>query len=369
MALKDAPTSVLLENVLSLIHQKLPKNSASLVERFVAKFYGNMASSDLHDRNDSDLYGAALSLWNALNQRTGTDPYIRVYNPELTRHGWQSPHTIVEVILQDSPFLVDSIRMALKRLNITAHMMLHQPLHLIRGADGKIDAILALDNTDGQTSVETAFLIEIDHLTSEEQMAALAAELNSVAGEVALAVGDWQPMLTKLNEIIDELPKRKSPASKEEVASCVAFLKWVAAHNFTLMGYRRYDVKAVEGDHEILPQARSSLGLMKNSIKEVGQRLGSMPASARHAALSSDLLILTKSNSKSRVHRPAYVDYIGIKRFDEHGKVIGKIASSASTPLPSTTPARPKSRSSAIASSASWPPPVTRRAPTPTRRC
>ncbi len=103
MALKDAPTSVLLENVLSLIHQKLPKKSASLVECFVAKFYGNMASTDLHDRNDSDLYGAALSLWNALNQRTSTSPYIRVYNPELTRHGWQSPHTIVEIILQDSP--------------------------------------------------------------------------------------------------------------------------------------------------------------------------------------------------------------------------------------------------------------------------
>ena len=76
MALKDAPTSVLLENVLSLIHQKLPKNSASLVECFVAKFYGNMASTDLHDRNDSDLYGAALSLWNALNHRTGIEPYI-----------------------------------------------------------------------------------------------------------------------------------------------------------------------------------------------------------------------------------------------------------------------------------------------------
>ena len=105
MALKDAPTSVLLENVLSLIHQKLPKKSASLFECFVAKFYGNMASTDLHDRNDSDLYGAALSLWNALNQRTSTEPYIRVYNPELTRHGWQSPHTIVEIILQDSPFL------------------------------------------------------------------------------------------------------------------------------------------------------------------------------------------------------------------------------------------------------------------------
>lgn len=214
--------------------------------------------------------------------------------------------------------------MALKRLNITAHMMLHQPLHLIRGEGGKIGAILDLDNTAEQTSVETAFLIEIDHLTGEEEMDALTAELNSVAREVALAVGDWQPMLTRLNEIIEELPKRKNPVSQAEVDSCVAFLKWVAAHNFTLMGYRRYDVKAVEGDHEILPQPESSLGLMKNSIKDEGQRLGTMPASARHAALSSDLLILTKSNSKSRVHRPAYVDYIGIKRFDEHGKVVGE---------------------------------------------
>ncbi|PJG58650.1 NAD-glutamate dehydrogenase [Aeromonas cavernicola] len=324
MALKDAPISVLLENVITLVQQKLPPASAPLISGFVAKFYGNMASSDLHDRNDSDLYGAALSLWNALNQRTTTEPYIHVYNPELTRHGWQSPHTIVEIILQDTPFLVDSIRMALKRLNITAHMMLHQPLHLVRGDDGKISAMLGLENSAAQTSVETVFLIEIDHLTCEAQMAELTTELRSVADEVALAVGDWQPMLARLNEIIAELPKRKHPASQAEIDSCVAFLKWVAAHNFTLMGYRRYDVQAIGGDHEILPQASSSLGLMKNSIKEVGQRLGDMPASARHAALSRSLLILTKSNSKSRVHRPAYVDYIGIKRFDDEGKVVGE---------------------------------------------
>ena len=115
------PTSVLLENVLSPIHQKLPKtvppwSNVSLL------FYGNMASTDLHDRNDSDLYGAALSLWNALNHRTGIEPHIRVYNPELTRHGWQSPIPSSRSSCR-FPFLVDSIRMALKRLNITAHMM------------------------------------------------------------------------------------------------------------------------------------------------------------------------------------------------------------------------------------------------------
>lgn len=324
MALKDAPISVLLENVIQLVSQKVSATRAPLVERFVAKLYGNMGSDDLVDRNNSDLYGAAISLWNALNERKSAGPWIRVYNPELTRHGWQSPHTIVEMIVPDSPFLVDSFRMALKRLGITSHMMLHQPLHLVRGKEGEVSEILGMGNTDGQTSVETIFLIEIDRLTDDAQMAALATELHSVADEVALAVGDWLLMQDKLQGIIDELPTRACPNAREEIDSAVAFLKWVAAHNFTLMGYRRYDVKTVEGDHEITPVAGSSLGLMKNSVKEGGMRLGAMPASARHAALSQDLLILTKSNSKSRVHRPAYIDYIGIKRFDEQGKVIGE---------------------------------------------
>ncbi|MGL5287708.1 MAG: NAD-glutamate dehydrogenase, partial [Aeromonas sp.] len=324
MALKDAPVSVLLEHVVELVHYKSPAQSAPLIEQFVTRFYGNMSSDDVTDRNDSDLYGAAMSLWNALNQRKGQEPCIRVYNPELSRHGWQSPHTIVEMILQDTPFLVDSFSMALTRLGSTAHMMLHQPLHLVRGKDGQVSAILDIHNTAGETSVETVFLIEIDHLTDDDQMSALANELRSVAGEVALAVGDWKPMLAKLHHVIEVLATRPCPQSHAELEAAKEFLRWVASDNFTVMGYRSYEVKAVKGDHEISPVAGSSLGLMKNSEHKKGIRLGAMPASARHAALSQDLLILTKSNSKSRVHRPAYIDYIGIKRFDDQGKVVGE---------------------------------------------
>ena len=241
------------------------------------------------------------------------------------------------------PFLVDSIRMALKRLNITAHMMLHQPLHLIRGEGGKIGAILDLDNTAEQTSVETAFLIEIDHLTGEEEMDALTAELNSVAREVALAVGDWQPMLTRLNEIIEELPKRKNPVSQAEVDSCVAFLQMGGRPQLHPDGLSSLRRQGGGGDHEILPQPESSLGLMKNSIKDEGQRLGTMPASARHAALSSDLLILTKSNSKSGcIVRPMWITSAS-SASTSTARWWERIASSACMPPPSTTPVRPRS--------------------------
>ncbi|MGL4832931.1 MAG: hypothetical protein ACRCXH_00780, partial [Shewanella sp.] len=124
MALKDAMPSVLLENVVSLIHTKVPTLQAKQVEQFANCLYAHMSKDDLNARNDSDLYGAVLSLWNALNKTPKGHTHLRVFNPSQAKHGWQSTHSIIEVIQPDMPFLVDSVGMALKRMGITAHMML-----------------------------------------------------------------------------------------------------------------------------------------------------------------------------------------------------------------------------------------------------
>lgn len=324
MALNDAKKSVLLENVILNIRQKFPKENAAIVERFVNKFYGNMDKNDLQDRNDSDLYGSAISLWNALNSITKEKQHIRVYNPELSKHGWQSTHTIIEIILEDTPFLVDSIRMALNRLHVTSHLFLHQPLHVQRGHDQKVVNIFEPGEKTELTQLETVLFIEVDRQTKDEEIKALAREIMSVIKEVELIVYDWQLMLNELNNIISDISNRNLPCSEEDIELSKEFLSWVAGGEFTLMGYRQYDIKAVEGDHEIVPNHTTSLGLMKNSHHSQPRRLGTMPQSARHEALGTNLLVLTKTNTKSRVHRPAYIDYIGIKRFDAHGKVIGE---------------------------------------------
>ncbi len=260
MAFKDAPTPALLENVMGLIQRKVEKQSTELVKRFVSKFYGNLSRDDLFCRNDSELYGAAISLWNALNQRKGDEPYIRVYNPELTRHGWQSSHTIVEIILNDTPFLVDSIRMALSRHSITAHLLLHQPLHLVRTKAGRVSKLLDLDQNAKDERVETVFLIEIDRQTSEQELVALSEELHSVVTEVRAAVSDWTPMLERLNQLIKELPKQPFYGENYQREEALEFLKWVADHNFTLMGYRSYDLVAVEGIMSSDPIWRAAWG-------------------------------------------------------------------------------------------------------------
>ncbi|WP_199611582.1 NAD-glutamate dehydrogenase [Flocculibacter collagenilyticus] len=323
MALIDGQPSVLLENVINLIRKKVKGDQTSLIEKFATIFYGNMSKEDLANRNDSDLYGAALSLWNGLNQDS-TKPTIKVYNPELSKHGWESQHTIVELIIEDMPFLVDSVRMSLNRLGITAHLLMHCPLKLFTDKSGKITDLATGSAAQGFDKNKTVFLIEVDRQTNTKTLKAITEELQSVVVDVSVSVSDWQAISDRLKEVITEIPKSAGKNSKAKIKEVQDFLKWVADHNFTLMGYRQYTVKPVKGDHELSGVKGTSLGLMKNSVSNKVRKFSELPTSARKEALSDNLLILTKTNSKSRVHRPAYIDYIGIKRFDDEGNVIGE---------------------------------------------
>ena len=322
MTANETGTPVLLENVAQLVNKKFPSANASLVNRFVSQLYSGITFDDLQHRSDSDLYGAAISLWNKLNPPRDAQLYVRVYNPNLSEHGWQSPHTIVEIIVRDAPFLVDSVRMALSRLKITAHFMLHQPLHLIRDELGNLEQLFDRDAPSSGHQTETVFLIEIDHLADTESQQQLVDELESVVQEVLLVVDDWQPMVTRLHHVIDELPAQ-APTT-EPLQETLDFLHWVANHHFTLLGYRRYNIRALGDDHELIAEPDTSLGLLRNLPQSEPLKFSQLTATARQAALSKELLVLTKSNYQSRIHRASYIDYIGVKRFDEQGNVIGE---------------------------------------------
>lgn len=316
--------SVLLEQVFSLINEKVDVSESSKVIQFGNLLLKTMSFDDLDGRSDSDLYGAILSLWKLLQSKKNGEPSIKVFNPEIAKHGWQSSHTVIQIIVDDTPFLVDSIRMAINRLNITSHLILHSPMHFTRDENGNLAEFVEKSDRAEKHCSETVFLIEIDRQSRPEFVKDLTEELRSVVSEVSLSVADWQPMREKLTEITKNFAKSKSKASPEVKSQGKTFLNWLNDHNFTLMGYRYYNVKAIEGDHRWCPQDDSSLGLMKNSVSARERVLSNVPTSARDEALSSNPLMLTKTNSKSRVHRPAYMDYIGIKEFDAKGNVSGE---------------------------------------------
>ncbi|WP_113905890.1 NAD-glutamate dehydrogenase [Aliidiomarina celeris] len=317
---------VLLEKVFEVVHQKLPEHTAPLVEEFTKRLYRNVSRDQIIGRDHSNVYGGVVALWHSFNEyKANAAAAIKVYNPEVSKHGWESPHTIVEIIQTDMPFMVDSIRMALARFGIHAHLFMHAPLVHCRDNKGAVTEIFEAGKVDKNARTDTVFLIEIDRQTEASAIKALKQELSSVMSEVTLAVQDWQPMRSKLKEIADTLEKRNFPGAKETLAVAKRFLSWLADDNFTLMGYRSYSVVGIEGDYEIRQDMGTSLGLMRNTESDKPRPLSSMQKAARQAALSTnDIVLLTKTNAKSRVHRPAYNDYIGIKRFDKDGNVVGE---------------------------------------------
>lgn len=324
MNLNTQCQSVLIDNVFALIEKKIASNKVTLLKQFATMLYRNMSGDDLKNRDDSDLYGATVSLWNHFETFNKHNAHIRVFNPEIEKHGWQSTHTIIEIIVADMPFLVNSVRMCLNRLSITSHLFLHSPLRIVRDEHHAIsqwaDSVEHIDNT----STETVFLIEIDRQDSTQAVASLTKELQSVLDEVTLAVCDWKLMSKKLSTILYDFTQLPCPADNAIKEECHTFLKWVHDHNFTLMGYRHYSVLAIEGDFRWIPDNESSLGLMKNSISDRERLLSHLPASARNIALGTHPLLLTKTRQKSRVHRPAQMDYIGIKEFNAEGQVVGE---------------------------------------------
>ncbi|WP_371372387.1 NAD-glutamate dehydrogenase [Thalassotalea aquiviva] len=324
MASIENKSSVLLKNVSKLIHQKVPADTAPILEKFTEYLYSHVSKDDLAARNDSDVYGATLSLFKAFNQQQHKKAFIRVLNPEVSKHGWKSSHTVIEVIIKDMPFLVDSTRIALNRLGLSPHLILNCPLKVVRNDQGNIvDMARSTEELKG-SFCETVFFIEIDRLTEQSQLDELTEELYSVYEDVMLTVSDWKPLCDKFQQTIDGLKDYKKHVSDLEFQESKEFLQWMANNNFTFMGYRSYQVEEVKGDVILTADLDSSLGLMRNSTGNVRRSLSAYSESAREVAFGPNLLILTKTNSRSRVHRPAHMDYIGIKRFDNNGKIVGE---------------------------------------------
>ncbi len=125
--------------------------------------------------------------------------------------------------------------------------------------------------------------------------------------------------------VLQELDKRPPPLPADELAEGRAFLAWLADDHFTFLGYRCHDLVVIDGEDALAIVPGSSLGILREGEnKEVATSFAALPAEVRAYARRPELLVVTKSNSRSTVHRPGYLDYIGVKRFDANGEVCGE---------------------------------------------
>src|SRR3982750_4893982 len=129
----------LLEQVLRMAAQRLGSAPAREEARaFISLFYDNVDPEDLADRAPEDLYGAAMAELAFARAFAAGTPKLRVYNPRTEEHGWTSPHTVIEIVNDDMPFLVDSVSMEVNRQGYTLHLINHPILATQRDDEGQL---------------------------------------------------------------------------------------------------------------------------------------------------------------------------------------------------------------------------------------
>ncbi len=316
----------ILDRLAALARQRLQAGgaiaSADTAEAFIRRFYANVAVDDLAERASDDLYGAAIALWSYGRTRKPGAAKVRVYNPRLSEHGWSSTHTVVEIVNDDMPFLVDSITAEINRRDLSVHLVIHPVVPVTRDAGG---AATALGDGGGR---ESFMHIEIDAQGDQAQLDSIRAGVENVLSDVRACVADWKQMLARVREVIDGLAKAP-PAGRPagEIATARDFLSWLADNNFTFLGYREYGYQGEGPSFRSVVDETRGLGLARSPdfvIFDVLRRAAELPAALQHFVRAPDVLRVAKANRRSTVHRTAYLDAIGVKIYDAGGTVVGE---------------------------------------------
>jgi glutamate dehydrogenase len=313
----------LIDAVCARLREHLGEPDAARAEAFVRQYYRWVAPEDIAERRDLDLYGAALSHFDLARQRTPGTTKVRIYNPEHDVHGWDSPHTAVEIVTDDVPFLIDSIGMELNRRDFGVHLIIHPVIRVRRDDEGRLLEVLPHGADADGAIAESIVHAEVARHTDPRELDALRGHLERVIAEVRAAVTDWPEMRQRALDLVAELRDSPPPLEADEVAEAGAFLAWLEEHNFTFLGYREYALSGKGDDLTLVSEPGSGLGILRQQDPS-SRGFEQLPPAVRARALEPYLLNLTKANSRSTVHRPAYLDYVGVKRFDADGRVIGE---------------------------------------------
>ena len=318
-AIKTVPMAALgsgvsLQPIIAAMRKRLPKTRHAEGEAFIHAFYKRMGEDEMPKHSPEGWAALAADFLDFARQRKSGTALVRLFNPSLETHGWESAHTVVQVVNDDMPFLVDTVMMALSEKGIGVHVLGHPVVMVRRDKAGKLLGV-------GDGVPESLMHLEIDRQPADA-MPKIHKALQAALGDVRATVHDWAPMRDKMLRVADELGERKLPVSDEGRREAQEFLRWAAGDHFTLLGYREYEVVDKGGQEVLCAVKGSGLGLLRGEDAGKPRPLTSLAAHYMPQSGSVDALILTKTNARATVHRPGYMDYIGVLSFDAKGKPV-----------------------------------------------
>ncbi len=321
---KDTRKKTLITKAAQLASKRVAGAAGAACADFLRAYYANVPPADIESVDAETLFAVANSHFRFAQKRLSKDPLIRVFNPRQADHGWNGNHTVIEIVTEDTPFLVDSIMAELIYQGLTVHMVIHPIFEVTRTAAGKMKT--CEPRTADGTGAESFMHFQVNEQTDPKTLAHLTSRLGQVLQDVGASVEDWQPMRGRVAAILDDLEKSPPKMAKAEVEETCAFIEWMLDDHFTFLGYREYDHVGTGAKQKLKAQP-GGLGLLRDTNRAIFENWADnapLPDEVRSFIRQPHLMMVTKANQRATVHRRVHMDVVGVKKFDSAGKVIGE---------------------------------------------
>ncbi len=302
-----------------LVEERLPPERAEAVREF-AKAYLRRLSADEDGHDEEALFHEVVGAFQLAASRNGAPIAVRAFNPTREEHGYEPAGSVLETNTEDLPFLLDSVTAELLARGLGIVRVLHPIVGTERGPDGGIARVL---HPRGAPATESVMHFELDRRLSPEELADLEDAVRSVLDDVRRVVRDFPALRERVDDMVEVARQGAARYSAEEVDQVVDFLEWLAMDNFIFLGARDYEL--VDGALRVV--GGSGLGLLDDEARSAYAKpvpADSLEPRLRERALGGDLLLVSKTNRLSPVHRRARMDYIGIRRVGATGDVVGE---------------------------------------------
>jgi glutamate dehydrogenase len=317
----DKNKQQLLEQVSAILAGRANTTKAKQARYYTEAFFRRVPIEELSRETPEALAAIVSEQMEFISKRPPGEALVSVFNPTLEEDGWESTHTVIEMVNDDMPFLVDTANVVMAELNLQVHLMVHPVIHVERDGRGQVKAYYS--SSEGKGAPESIIHMQINRQGDPDMLSKIESKLKAAMATVRLAVRDWQPMVRRLEEAVEKLPEWAAMADNNVVLECQEFLDWLKDENFILLGTRDYEVVRKNRQATLNLVEGSGLGMLQETPMSIRSRpLSVLSDEAR--TNRDNPLIITKTRSRSMVHRVGYMDYIGVLRFDKEGRTIGE---------------------------------------------
>ena len=314
-----------IDDLLELIAERVPADRRDAIEAFARAYTRRLTEEEFRETDITGLCGMVLSTFAFSDERGLLPTAVRVFVPDPAVDGYEAPGSVIETNTDDSPFLVDSVREELAARDLTLRRVLHPVVGTVRDEQGRIERVMSGRDASHRESV---MHFEIERKLSDEVSAELEKRVRNILRDVRLVVRDFEPMQQRVKHMIEMARVAAVRYSPQEVGETVDFLDWLLQLNFVLLGYREYELfdDDVKG-RSIRTVPNSGLGILSDvgrSTFAEDTPLESLDPALRRRIEDGDLLVFSKTNAYSTVHRRARMDYIGVRRVNAEGEIVGE---------------------------------------------